>query len=66
MKADPVALTTMTNAAFRLPEPSVRYLHQRLLETPLSPEDLRAEIAFREQAHGIRPLFPARLCQSRF
>jgi ubiquinone biosynthesis monooxygenase Coq6 len=48
----------MTNAAFRLPEPSVRYLHQRLLETPLSPEDLRAEIAFREQAHGFAPYSP--------
>jgi ubiquinone biosynthesis monooxygenase Coq6 len=57
-KADPVALTSMINAAFRLPEPSVRYLHQRLLETPLSPEDLRAEIAFREQAHGITPYSP--------
>lgn len=46
----------MINAAFRLPELSVRYLHGRLLEVPsLSPENLRAEIAFREQAHAIPP-----------
>jgi ubiquinone biosynthesis monooxygenase Coq6 len=46
----------MINAAFRLPEPSVRYLHRRLLEvSSLTPEDLRAEVAFREQAHAIAP-----------
>ncbi len=55
-KADPAVLTSMINAAFRLPELSVRYLHERLLETPsLSPDDLRAEIAFREQAHVVAP-----------
>jgi len=55
-KADPATLTSMINAAFRLPELSVRYLHGRLLEAPsLSPDDLRAEIAFREQAHAIAP-----------
>lgn len=43
----------MINAAFRLPEPSIRYLHARLLEPSLSPDDLRAEIEFREQAHAI-------------
>jgi ubiquinone biosynthesis monooxygenase Coq6 len=46
----------MVNAAFRLPEPSIRYLHTRLLEASppsLSPDVLRAEIAFREHAHGI-------------
>ena len=44
----------MINAAFRLPEPSIRYLHARLLEaSSLSSDDLRAEIAFREQAHAI-------------
>ena len=53
-KADPAVLTTMINAAFRLPELSVRYLHGLLLNSPrLSPNDLRAEIAFREQAHAI-------------
>src|SRR5712692_11990675 len=37
-KTDPAVLTSMINAAFRLPELSVRYLHERLLETPsLSP-----------------------------
>ncbi len=55
-KADPAVLTSMINAGFRLPELSVRYLHGRLLESPLlSPDDLRAEIAFREQAHAITP-----------
>ncbi|KAI0248972.1 hypothetical protein BJV78DRAFT_1130345 [Lactifluus subvellereus] len=55
-KADPAVLTSMINAAFRLPEPSVRYLHRRLLETPaLSPDELRIEVAFREQAHAIEP-----------
>lgn len=55
-KADPAILAGMINAAFRLPELSVRFLHERLLEQPaLSPEDLRAEIAFREQAHAIAP-----------
>jgi ubiquinone biosynthesis monooxygenase Coq6 len=55
-KADPAVLTSMINAAFRLPELSVRYLHGRLLEHPsLSPDDLSAEIAFREQAHAIPP-----------
>jgi len=55
-KADPAIFTSMINAAFRLPELSVRYLHERLLEAPsLSPDDLRAEIAFREQAHAIAP-----------
>jgi ubiquinone biosynthesis monooxygenase Coq6 len=46
----------MINAAFRLPEVSVRYLHGHLLDVPsLSPDDLRAEISFREQAHAIAP-----------
>lgn len=54
--ADPVVLTSMINAAFRLPELSVRYLHRLLLNSPsLSPDDLRSEIAFREQAHTIAP-----------
>ena len=44
----------MINAAFRLPERSVRYLHGLLLNSsPLSPDDLRAEISFREKAHAI-------------
>jgi ubiquinone biosynthesis monooxygenase Coq6 len=53
-KADPAVLMNMINAAFRLPELSVRYLHELLLNSPaLSPDDLRTEIAFREQAHAI-------------
>ncbi|KAI9509757.1 ubiquinone biosynthesis hydrox [Russula earlei] len=55
-KADPAILASMINAAFRLPELSVRYLHERLLEAPsISLDDLRAEIAFREKAHAIPP-----------
>ena len=53
-KSDPAILMGMINAAFRLPEPSICYLHARLLgASSLSPDDLRAEIAFREQAHAI-------------
>ena len=55
-KAEPAILAGMINAAFRLPELSVRFLHKRLLEQPsLTPEDLRTEIVFREQAHAIAP-----------
>ncbi|KAI0294342.1 hypothetical protein BC826DRAFT_1011682 [Russula brevipes] len=44
-KADCAILTSMVNAAFRLPELSVRYLHRRLLQIPsISPDDIRAEI----------------------
>ena len=53
-KSDPAILMSMINAAFRLPEPSIRYLHARLLEASSLPtDDLRAEIAFRERAHAI-------------
>ncbi|KAI0070856.1 ubiquinone biosynthesis hydrox [Panus rudis PR-1116 ss-1] len=55
---DPSVLAGMINAAFRLPEVSVRYLHDRLLEAqgsgePFSIEQLREEIAFRERSHSI-------------
>ena len=41
-KGYPLVLTNMSNAAFRLPEVSVRCLHGRLLEVPLlSLDDLR-------------------------
>ncbi|KAI0260110.1 hypothetical protein BC834DRAFT_902413 [Gloeopeniophorella convolvens] len=55
-KTDPENLAYMINAAFRLPELSMRYLHARLLEAPtITPAALRDEIAFREQAHGTPP-----------
>ncbi|EIN09647.1 ubiquinone biosynthesis hydrox [Punctularia strigosozonata HHB-11173 SS5] len=48
---------SMVNAAFRLPERSMRYLHARLLEpaAPLGAEELKAEIAWREASHGVDP-----------
>ncbi|KAF9005962.1 hypothetical protein BDQ17DRAFT_1352476 [Cyathus striatus] len=55
---DPNILAMMINAAFRLPELSIRYLHDRILEayrsgkTITSPE-LQQEILWREQSHGI-------------
>ncbi|OCH85256.1 ubiquinone biosynthesis hydrox, partial [Obba rivulosa] len=57
VSAEPAALADMVNAAFRLPEVSMRYLHGRLLEadTPVSQAALREEIAFRERAHAIDP-----------
>lgn len=51
-------LVAMINAAFRLPEVSIRYLHSRILEaqesgSPLTLDELREELAFREQSHSI-------------
>ena len=48
----------MINAAFRLPELSVRYLHTRILEaqssgTPITPSEIQQEILWREQSHSI-------------
>lgn len=48
----------MINAAFRLPAVSMKYLHGRLLEShasgkPLSAEQFREELAFREMSDGV-------------
>lgn len=48
----------MINAAFRLPEMSIRYLHDRILEADaagrtLSHDAISDEIAFRERSHNI-------------
>lgn len=48
----------MVNAAFRLPEVSVRYLHQLIVDadragSTICDEDIRDEIAFRERSHNI-------------
>lgn len=57
-KSDPAVLASMINAAFRLPDVSIRYLHDRILEADaagqtLSHEALSDEIAFRERSHTI-------------
>lgn len=56
--SDPEVLSSMINAAFRLPHVSMQYLHRRILEshsrgTPLSAEEIREEIKWREETHGI-------------
>jgi ubiquinone biosynthesis monooxygenase Coq6 len=48
----------MINAAFRLPDVSIRYLHDRILEShkaekPITAEEIKAEILWREQSHSI-------------
>ncbi|EGN95013.1 hypothetical protein SERLA73DRAFT_170904 [Serpula lacrymans var. lacrymans S7.3] len=57
-KADPAVLASMINAAFRLPEVSVRYLHESILDAhdadkPLSHSQIMEEIAWRERSHDI-------------
>ncbi|THH10942.1 hypothetical protein EW146_g8216 [Bondarzewia mesenterica] len=57
-KTDPVILSRMINAAFRLPEVSIRYLHDRILEAqeagkPLSVEEITEEITWRERSYNI-------------
>ena len=54
-------LAKLINAAFRLPEVSVRYLHSILLErgpNEMTPEAITEEIKFRENAHAIGPESP--------
>lgn len=58
LSSDPAVLTSMINAAFRLPDVSLRYLHNALLEAassgaPLDAQQLQQEIAWRERSHGI-------------
>lgn len=60
---DPSVLVNMVNAAFRLPEVSMRYLHDRLLEShssgaPLTFDQSLQEISFREMSHSIGPYSP--------
>ncbi|KAG5647914.1 hypothetical protein DXG03_007838 [Asterophora parasitica] len=59
-KSEPAVLASMINAAFRLPELSLRYLYDRLIEahaagTPLTAAQLQSEIQWRESSHGIDP-----------
>ncbi|KDR80553.1 hypothetical protein GALMADRAFT_222150 [Galerina marginata CBS 339.88] len=56
----PSVLSIMINAAFRLPVVSLKHLHQKILDahangSPISPEQIREEIRWREQAHNIDP-----------
>ncbi|KZT25240.1 ubiquinone biosynthesis hydrox [Neolentinus lepideus HHB14362 ss-1] len=56
-------LARMVNAAFRLPETSLRYLHQVLTDaaenaSAATPAQIEEEIAFRERAHAIPPTSP--------
>ncbi|KAI0918003.1 hypothetical protein AcV5_002791 [Taiwanofungus camphoratus] len=58
MESDPAVLVNMINAAFRLPEISIRYLHDRILEAhatgaTLTPQQIVSEIDWRERSHGI-------------
>ncbi|KAF9531773.1 hypothetical protein CPB83DRAFT_761042 [Crepidotus variabilis] len=58
--ADPNVLAIMINAAFRLPHLSMKYLHQRILEShaagiSILPDTLRQELQFREQSHAVGP-----------
>ncbi|KAH9849907.1 ubiquinone biosynthesis hydrox [Lenzites betulinus] len=58
LSSDPAVLTGMINAAFRLPDVSLRYLHEIIVDAansgaPLSPQQLQQEIAWRERSHSI-------------
>ncbi|KAJ2919548.1 hypothetical protein MD484_g874, partial [Candolleomyces efflorescens] len=60
LASGPEVLSTMINAAFRLPSFSLKYLYDRILEAqasgfPITPEKLQEEIQFREKAHSIEP-----------
>lgn len=63
LAADPAVLTTMINAAFRLPAFSINYLYERVLEaqasgSPITLSQLQDEVEFRERTHSIAPLSP--------
>jgi len=55
---DPSVLVNFINAAFRLPEVSIRYLHDLLLSSvasqkALTSNEIREEILWRERSHNI-------------
>ena len=55
---DPSVLVNFINAAFRLPEVSIRYLHDLLLSSvalqkALTSDEVREEILWRERSHNI-------------
>ncbi|KAG6891227.1 hypothetical protein C0995_008479 [Termitomyces sp. Mi166 len=58
--SEPAVLASMINAAFRLPELSLRYLYNRIIEAqangqPLTSTDIQQEIKWREDSHAIDP-----------
>jgi len=58
ISSEPGVLTSMINAAFRLPEVSLSYLHDRITEayargTPLRYSEVQEEILWRAQSHAI-------------
>jgi len=58
LACDPAVLALMINAAFRLPNVSVRYLADLILTaqangTPISLDALREAVQFRELSHGV-------------
>lgn len=60
LACDTDVLVSMVNAAFRLPDVSMKYLHQTILDhhsggSSVSLEEIQEEIKWREQAHGIDP-----------
>jgi len=55
---DPTVLVNLINAAFRLPEVSIRYLHDLLLSSvvsqkALTSDEVREEVLWRERSHKI-------------
>ncbi|PFH51928.1 hypothetical protein AMATHDRAFT_141486 [Amanita thiersii Skay4041] len=60
LASEPAVIASMVNAAFRLPEVSIRYLHDCIVSAhasgePLTHSELTDEIHWREQSHGIDP-----------
>ncbi|KAG6866539.1 hypothetical protein C0991_002024 [Blastosporella zonata] len=60
MASEPAILASMINAAFRLPELSLRYLYDRIIEAqangkPLTLSEVQREIEWRERSHAIDP-----------
>lgn len=58
LASEPAVLARMINAAFRLPDVSMRYLHNLILErqaqgTPMTEAQIAEEILWRENSHGI-------------
>ncbi|KNZ72624.1 Ubiquinone biosynthesis monooxygenase COQ6 [Termitomyces sp. J132] len=58
--SEPAVLASMINAAFRLPEISLRYLYDRIIEAqangqPLTLAEIQQEIKWREDSHAIDP-----------
>jgi ubiquinone biosynthesis monooxygenase Coq6 len=57
----PSVLGSMINAAFRLPDISMRYLNGVIIDahasgTPTTPAQIKAEISWRERSHGIEEI----------